>query len=79
MDSKGGPALSGTEAVWEKSMNCSIVTAVLPIERSARDEAIAQEPRIESHGPCRVRAVRCAGGNSKRKQAQALAALPLRT
>jgi hypothetical protein len=49
-DDRGGRVFSDTKWVLLKWMNCSIVTAAMPIFRSSDDEAFTQEPFPEVQG-----------------------------
>src|SRR5665213_687047 len=44
---RGDPAFSDTKSGLHKCMNCSIVAAAMPLERSRNHETIAQESFIE--------------------------------
>src|ERR1700732_3042992 len=54
VDLRGGRAFLDTKSGLHKWMNCSIVTAAMPIERSRSHEAVTQEPFFEVQGPGRT-------------------------
>lgn len=62
---RGGLAFLDTKLGLRKWMNCSIVTAMRPIERSRRHETVTQEPLIEVQGPGRPGGV-ARRGNARR-------------
>jgi len=46
-EARGGLAFLDTKSGRHKWMNCSIVTAMMPIERSRHHEAVTQKPFLE--------------------------------
>ncbi len=47
VEERGGLAFLDTKSGGDKWMNCSIVTAIMPIERSRLYETLTQEPLAE--------------------------------
>src|SRR6266508_3891096 len=51
---RGGLAFSDTKSGRDKWMNCSLVTAIMPTQRSSNHEAVTQEPFGEVQGSGRA-------------------------